>query len=177
MKRMFGLLTATLLLCLAPTFAHAFCVYNHSDQTMFVQQVGPHAPVNGFAKSIAPGGQACCNWQDKSCNPAGGQDTMLEIDTETGNTGPVVGQQPGNWWCGHAPTSVLDSNQWNYDVPAAGWVDIVKTSSKPTQATTRQDLLNLKNSMMKDSSPSTTYIVNVYAPGGAQVAAWPCAPD
>ncbi len=171
MKRLLGLLTATLLLCLAPSLAHAFCVNNHTDQSMFVEQVGPHSPARGLKATIPPNGQACCNWQDTTCNPGASQSAMLEIATFTENQGPVVGNQPSNWRCGHAPTSITDSSQWNYNVPASGWVDILKPPPAPPETET-QRLMHSGNSA---ANPDSTYIVRVYAAGGAQVAAWPCA--
>lgn len=75
-----GLVFAVFASLLVVRGADAFCVYNNTDKELHVSE-----DVNGgsfwraFEQNIAPGGKACCNWKEKSCNKGGKRESIVRF--------------------------------------------------------------------------------------------------
>jgi hypothetical protein len=65
--------------CASASWAHAFCVGQNgvSGETPFFRVEG--APNRHFQARPVLDEKACCNWQEKSCNPSGERGHFLEL--------------------------------------------------------------------------------------------------
>ncbi len=78
---------------LLPGAASAFCIYNQTGGS-----ANARVSQGNFSANIGGGGgNACCHWSDKSCNPSGSQDAMLSAQIEMGSFNCVVSLQAGGY--------------------------------------------------------------------------------
>jgi len=73
---------AVLAVFLAVEGAEAFCVYNNTDKLMNVCQASGSSGAKGLKEDIGPGGNACCNWQNKDCNKEGKRDSIVTFNVK-----------------------------------------------------------------------------------------------
>lgn len=65
--------------------AAAFCVYNETNQTIYVfEQTELSNLFKGMVSTVKAGGEGCCNWQTRDCNPNGHSDSKIEFQIEVG---------------------------------------------------------------------------------------------
>jgi len=76
-KKIFaGLVLAGLAVFLTVEGAEAFCVYNNTDVVVVAEKAGGDF-IKAFSKKIPSGGNECCNWKNKDCNPKGKRDSTV----------------------------------------------------------------------------------------------------
>ena len=63
--------------------SHAFCIYNKSDRSWYVDEVQGDSVRDPFAPKISPGNKKCCDWDDKDCNVSGERNAMLVFDVKS----------------------------------------------------------------------------------------------
>ena len=71
MTKVFGFVTAAVILFAFAGEAGAFCVHNKSSRQIRVDQVSGGSFWKPFAVDLAPGEDACCNWANTDCNKSG----------------------------------------------------------------------------------------------------------
>ena len=75
-----GCLALLVGLLLAPAGpAQAFCIYNHSDTDLYVNEIEGGSFLRHFQNVVEAGGKACCNWKNKDCNEKGKRDSVLKF--------------------------------------------------------------------------------------------------
>ena len=75
--------TVMLVFLFSTGLCHAFCIYNKSDRTWYVDQVQGDSVRSPFAPKIKPGDEECCDWDDKDCNTYGGRHARLVFDVKS----------------------------------------------------------------------------------------------
>ena len=63
--------------------AHAFCIYNKSDRSWYVDQVQGDSVRNPFAPKISPGDDECCDWDDSDCNTSKSRHARVVFDVKS----------------------------------------------------------------------------------------------
>jgi hypothetical protein len=102
--------------------ANAFCVYNKTSfDILFVQQMNGHEDklFKGFSAVVKPGKNACCNWQNRDCNPAGQRTSMVPFLTELRVSGSTV-----DCGTGKSIAGVYQTMNPNVPVQAGGWIQV-----------------------------------------------------
>lgn len=77
---------------LIPGSASAFCIYNASGI-----QISARVLQGDFKKEISKGGNACCHWSNRDCNPDGKVDSHLTVQIETDLFNCVLPMQAGGY--------------------------------------------------------------------------------
>lgn len=66
------------------TEAAAYCIYNHTDRTIVVNQTYGGSELRSFSVTIKPGKDACCNWKTSDCNSEGKRTSTVKFNVKHG---------------------------------------------------------------------------------------------
>ncbi len=62
----------------------AFCIYNHTDTLIIVDEISGGRVLSHFNEYINPGKKSCCNWKNKGCNKKHKRDSKLKFKVSVG---------------------------------------------------------------------------------------------
>lgn len=176
MSRSILSLIVGILVCTAPS-ADAFCVHNETKREILAAQTTNEFST-GFSARIKGGEKACCNWQNKDCNPKGKRDSELLMYIRGDHIGAG-----GAWGCGKD----MGSNETLIKLPAGGAVYVKpnpdykgKSSSKrsPTVETPAPAAGTVPRIPEVPQSqrmfPDKPYVVAIYGADGKLFKLYPC---
>lgn len=104
-----------------PAPAEAFCLYNYTDRGIrFIQQANIIKLWKAFDKTVASKGNACCNWQNRDCNPGGKKTSTVEFMAQLTVSNRAIGCGPGKGVPG------MEIENPHVAVEAGGWVEVYK---------------------------------------------------
>jgi hypothetical protein len=177
MTRTIRHLLAALLLTIAFGPALAFCVHNDTKREILASQTTNEFST-GFSKTIKTGQKACCNWQNKDCNPKGKIDTELLMYVR----GEHIGAG-GAWGCGKD----MGSNETVIKLPAGGAVYVKPNPDYVKKGTGKrippvETAVPAKGSVpaiplmptTKRMYPDKAHVVAVYTAEGKLFKVFPC---
>lgn len=151
--------------------AGAFCIYNDTNTTALSESID-YAKNGKFAAIIDPGKNSCCNYKEKSCNPTGKQDALLDHQLRIAHPGSGKGYVA-------APTTNLSAGAWIDCAPPrerSGLTDRTNFFTAKIQAGGYVKFFNnpafKKNEYISPDNPP--YTANVFATDHKPLATYTC---